>query len=93
MDLFQNPKIDSNWSKEYILGIYFLGGHVKALLGPCWDHNEPSSTLRPARSMKFSRLTQHGPSNLSIEYPVHGSMTEPYLDQVRVMVGLVAVPG
>ena len=40
--------------------------YVRAMIGPCWDHDWPSFTYRPARALKFSRLDYHGLKPMSI---------------------------
>ena len=43
--------------------VYFFGpcqGHSLAIIGPCWDHFLPSSNSKPARALKFLKLSWHG---------------------------------
>ena len=52
------------------------------MFGPCWDHVLPSSATRPARALKFSRLSQHGLSPMSMVCQLFGAMSWPCVDYV-----------
>ena len=78
-DIFKN---ESTWYKALVYGVSTFWDHVRAMFGPCWDHVLPSSATRPARALKFSRLSQHGLSPMSMVCQLFGAMLWPCVDYV-----------
>merc|ERR1711954_396808 len=79
---------ESTWSKDLAYGFFNFWDHVRAMFGPCRDHVWPSLTSRPARALKFSRLSKHGLRPMSAECPLIRTISGPYLDHVGTIFGL-----
>ena len=72
--------------------ILYFWDHVRAMLGPCRDHVWPSPTSRPARALKFSRLSKHGLRPMSTKCLLIRTISGPCLDHVGAMFGLALLP-
>ena len=53
------------WSKAPGFGVSIFWDHVWAMFGPCLNHVWPRFIFTPAKALKFSRLSQHGPILMS----------------------------
>ena len=59
------------------------------MFGPCWDHVWPSFTFRPARSLKYLRLSQFGLMQMSYEVPTFWDHVDAmYIYHAGTMFGL-----
>ena len=68
--------------------VSYFWKHVRTMLGPCLGHVLLGSTSRLDIDMKFSRLSQHGPRPMSMEF----LCSRPCKDHVETMLGLVFLP-
>ena len=66
--------------------------YVRAMFGLYWDHVYPNFTPRPARALKYWRLSQYGLMNISMECLLFGTMSGPSLDHVGTMLGPASIP-
>ena len=55
------------------------------MFGPCWDHVLPSFIYTLARAVKFSKLSQFGPRDVSMECLISCTIPGPYGDHVSAM--------
>ena len=84
MYVFNPPRIKNIHQQGISNGTGYLSPHF--VLSVWFDSSLwPSFTSRPARTLKFSRLSQHGLMLMSMECLLFGTFSGPFLDHVGTL--------